>query len=43
MKRISQERVWEEMKKAWPQAKDYNYYLDFYKSCSVYYKLIKIN
>ena len=30
MKRISQERVWEEMKKAWPQAKDYNYYLDFF-------------
>ena len=30
MKRISQERVWEEMKKAWKQAKDYNYYLNFF-------------
>jgi tRNA nucleotidyltransferase/poly(A) polymerase len=30
MKRISQERVWEEMKKAFSQAKDYNYYLNFF-------------
>ncbi len=30
MKRISQERVWEEMTKAWKQAKDYNYYLNFF-------------
>ena len=30
MKRISQERVWEEMKKAWSQAKDYKYYLNFF-------------
>ena len=30
MKRISQERVWEEMKKAWKQAKDYKYYLNFF-------------
>jgi tRNA nucleotidyltransferase/poly(A) polymerase len=30
MKRISQERVWEEMKKAFKQAKDYNYYLNFF-------------
>lgn len=30
MKRISQERVWEEMKKAWKQAKDYNNYLEFF-------------
>jgi tRNA nucleotidyltransferase/poly(A) polymerase len=30
MKRISQERVWEEMKKAWKQAKDYNNYLNFF-------------
>ena len=30
MKRISQERVWEEMKKAFKQAKDYNYYLSFF-------------
>jgi tRNA nucleotidyltransferase/poly(A) polymerase len=30
MKRISQERVWEEMKKSWKQAKDYNYYLNFF-------------
>ncbi len=30
MKRISQERVWEEMKKAWKQAKDYRYYLKFF-------------
>jgi tRNA nucleotidyltransferase/poly(A) polymerase len=30
MKRISQERVWEEMRKAWKQAKDYRYYLNFF-------------
>jgi tRNA nucleotidyltransferase/poly(A) polymerase len=30
MKRISQERVWEEIKKAWKQAKDFNYYLNFF-------------
>jgi len=30
MKRISQERVWEEMTKAWKQAKDYKYYLNFF-------------
>lgn len=30
MKRISAERIWEEMVKAWKQAKDYNYYLDFF-------------
>jgi len=30
MKRISQERVIEEMKKAWKQAKDYNSYLAFF-------------
>jgi len=30
MKRISQERVWEEMKKAWKQANDYKYYLNFF-------------
>ena len=30
MKRISQERVWEEMKKAWKQARDYKYYLKFF-------------
>jgi tRNA nucleotidyltransferase/poly(A) polymerase len=30
MKRISQERIWEEIVKAWSQAKDYNYYLDFF-------------
>ena len=30
MKRISQERVWEEMKKAWSQAKDYRFYLNFF-------------
>jgi tRNA nucleotidyltransferase/poly(A) polymerase len=30
MKRISQERVIEEMKKAWKQAKDYNHYLSFF-------------
>jgi tRNA nucleotidyltransferase/poly(A) polymerase len=27
---VSQERIWEEFKKAWKQAKDYNYYLNFY-------------
>jgi tRNA nucleotidyltransferase/poly(A) polymerase len=30
MKRISQERVWEEIKKAWSQAKDFNFYLNFF-------------
>lgn len=30
MKRISQERVWEEIKKAWKQAKDFNFYLNFF-------------
>lgn len=30
MKRISQERIWEEMKKAWKQAKDYRHYLGFF-------------
>ena len=27
---VSQERIWEEMRKAWKQAKDYNYYLNFF-------------
>ena len=30
MVRISQERIWDEMFKAWKQAKDYNHYLDFF-------------
>ena len=30
MKRISQERVWEEIKKAWKQARDYRNYLNFF-------------
>jgi tRNA nucleotidyltransferase/poly(A) polymerase len=30
MKRISQERVWEEMRKSWKQARDYKYYLNFF-------------
>ena len=30
MKRISQERVWEEMHKSWKQAKDYRNYLNFF-------------
>lgn len=30
MKRISAERIWEEMLKAWKQAKNYNYYLSFF-------------
>lgn len=30
MKRISQERVWEEIKKAFKQAKDFNFYLNFF-------------
>ena len=30
MKRISQERVWDEMHKAWKQAKDYRNYLNFF-------------
>jgi tRNA nucleotidyltransferase/poly(A) polymerase len=30
MKRISQERIWEEMNKAWKQAKDYRNYLNFF-------------
>ena len=30
MKRISAERIWEEITKAWKQAKDFNYYLNFF-------------
>ena len=30
MKRISQERIWEEIKKSWKQAKDFNFYLNFF-------------
>lgn len=30
MKRISQERVWEEFHKSWKQAKDFNHYLEFF-------------
>lgn len=30
MKRISQERIWEEIFKSWKQAKDYNHYLNFF-------------
>ena len=30
MKRISQERIWEEVKKAFKQAKDFNFYLNFF-------------
>jgi tRNA nucleotidyltransferase/poly(A) polymerase len=30
MKRISQERVWEEIRKAWKQAKDFRNYLQFF-------------
>jgi tRNA nucleotidyltransferase/poly(A) polymerase len=30
MKRISQERIWEEMKKSWTQAKSYKNYLQFF-------------
>ena len=28
---VSQERIWDEFKKAWGQAKDFNHYLDFFK------------
>ena len=28
---VSQERIWDEFKKAWKQAKDFNHYLDFFK------------
>ena len=27
---VSQERIWDELKKSWKQAKDYNYYLSFF-------------
>jgi tRNA nucleotidyltransferase/poly(A) polymerase len=30
IKRISAERIWEEFKKAWSQAKDFNHYLNFF-------------
>lgn len=30
MKRISQERIWEEITKSWKQAKDFNYYLNLF-------------
>ena len=28
---VSQERIWDEFKKAWGQSKDFNHYLDFFK------------
>ena len=28
---VSQERIWDEFKKSWKQAKDFNHYLDFFK------------
>lgn len=46
MKRISQERVWEEMKKAWKQAKDYNNYLNFFTKYDMWEEVfpgVKIN
>jgi tRNA nucleotidyltransferase/poly(A) polymerase len=27
---VSQERIWDELKKSWKQARDYNYYLNFF-------------
>ncbi len=46
MKRISQERVWEEFNKAWSQAKDYNYYLNFFTKFNMWNEAfpgIKVN
>ena len=46
MKRISQERVWEEMRKAFKQAKDYNYYLSFFTKFNMWDQVfpgVKIN
>lgn len=43
---VSQERVWEEMKKAFGQAKDYNYYLSFFIKFNMWYQVfpgVKIN
>lgn len=36
MKRISQERIWEEIKKAWSQAKDFNHYLEFFNTYNMW-------
>jgi tRNA nucleotidyltransferase/poly(A) polymerase len=36
MKRISQERIWEEMVKAWKQAKSYTYYLEFFNKFNMW-------
>lgn len=36
MKRISQERIWEEFKKAWKQAKDFRFYLSFFSEFNMW-------
>lgn len=33
---VSQERIWEEFKKAWAQSKDYRVYLDFYSQYNMW-------
>ena len=46
MKRISQERIWEEMLKAKKQAKDYNYYLSLFTKYNMWGEVfpgVKIN
>lgn len=46
MKRISQERVWEEIKKAWNQSKDFNHYLEFFNEYDMWEEVfpgVKIN
>jgi len=46
MKRISQERIWEEMVKAWKQAKSYTYYLDLFNKFNMWVEVFpssKIN
>lgn len=36
MKRISQERIWEEINKSWKQAKDFSEYLDFFNQFNMW-------
>lgn len=43
MKRISQERVWEEITKAWKQAKDFNHYLQFFTKYDMWNEIFTVS
>jgi len=43
MKRISQERVWEEITKAWKQAKDFNHYLQFFTKYDMWNEIFPVS